>query len=90
MATFNGFETFGPSAPGSIKFLGSAAQEAVQLTYPWLARHSRVDVRMGGGNDFVNFLGGAPGAHFAGGGGTDRFWYYRLYDLLPGHTSIVF
>jgi Ca2+-binding RTX toxin-like protein len=47
---------------------------------------------MGGGNDAVYFRGGAPGARFDGGSGTDRFWYYRgsftsiavLFNLASG------
>ena len=45
---------------------------------------------MGGGNDVIVFRGGAPGARFDGGAGTDQFWYFRNYERLRGHTAILF
>jgi hypothetical protein len=82
VASFHGFNQFEVSGRGSIGFVGSAASESFQLEAPWRARHVSIEARMGGGNDDVYFRGGAPGARFDGGAGTDRFWYYREWSRL--------
>jgi Ca2+-binding RTX toxin-like protein len=94
-AEFDGFQEFGASGPRTFAFIGSARREMFNMTvsFPtsgWLARHSHVDVRMGGGKDRVHFYGGAPGSRFDGGPGKDLFYYYRNYPRLPRFTTIRF
>jgi hypothetical protein len=74
------FQRFDLAARGALTFLGSDLDES--LGFKTLFGHGvlwrppqPIDVRMGGGDDLLNFYGGASGGRLDGGQGMDKIAY---------------
>jgi hypothetical protein len=79
-AQWQGFTHFEVAARGPITFLGSELGESLAFKrlygndIIWLPPQP-LDVRMRGGDDIINFYGGAAESRFDGGQGTDKVAY---------------
>jgi hypothetical protein len=90
MASFTGFSRFSAHAQGNFVFVGSDDRELFEMRVnrAWAPLETAVKVRMGGGNDRVNFSGAAQGARFDGGDGVDMFDYSA--GFYAQNKSVVF